>query len=348
MKKNLLLLGLAVAAMTSCTNDEVMSELQESPKAINFDSFVNKATRAVTPTDADISKFYAYAYYGAGQEVFDGEEVTKSGDKWGYDPNHTAYWTQNVYQFAAYADGNNEDALENVAFADGTLTIPSYTVSDDKDLVADVITKDNSNFGVAAQDVQFTFEHLLTKVKFNIINTSPDYKMKITALTVTGAKATGKVDVTANGAVWTGDANANAVTYTPVAASADAYIAKYVNNSEACQVSSEEMFVMPQNLANVKFSITATFYDDNDQVVATKTFTNAAFAGKNRTDNDTKEAVEAWAPGTSYEYTLSLPVAARPIVFGQPGIADWATCVVELNPDGNNEGVQKPTPEPAN
>lgn len=342
MKKSILLLGLAVAAMTSCTNDEVMSELQESPKAINFDSFVNKATRAVTPTDANISKFYAYAYYGADQTVFDGEEVTKSGDKWDY--TNKAYWTQNVYQFAAYADGNNGAALEDVAFADGTLTIPSYTVTDAKDLVADVITKDNSNFGVAAQDVQFTFEHLLTKVKFNIINTSADYKMKITALTVTGAKATGKVDVTATGAVWTGDANANAVTYTPVAASAD-YIAKYDNNSETCKVSSEEMFVMPQGLTNVKFSITATFYDDNDQVVATKTFTNAAFAGKNRTDNDTKEAVDTWAPGTSYEYTLSLPVAARPIVFGQPGIANWATGgIVELNPTGNNEGVQSPTP----
>lgn len=343
MKKNLLLLGLAVAAMTSCTNEEVLSELQESPKAISFDSFVNKATRAVTPTDANISKFYAYAYYGAGQEVFDGEVVTKSGDKWGY--TNTAYWTQNEYQFAAYADGNNGAALEDVTFADEKLTIPSYTVTDAKDLVADVITKDNSNFGVAAQDVQFTFEHLLTKVKFNIINTSADYKMKITALTVTGAKATGKVDVTANGAVWTGDANANAVTYTPVAASADAYIAKYDNNSETCKVSSEEMFVMPQDLENVKFSITATFYDDNNQVVATKTFTNAAFAGKNRTDNNTKEPVDAWAPGTSYEYTLSLPVAARPIVFGQPGIANWANGgIVELNPNGNDEGVQTPTP----
>ena len=346
MKKNLLLLGLAVAAMTSCTNEEVLSELQESPKAISFDSFVNKATRAVTPTDANISKFYAYAYYDADQEVFDGEVVTKRDTiKWGYD--NTAYWTQNVYQFAAYADGNNGDALTGVTFAGEKLTIPSYTVSDDKDLVADVITKDNSNFGAAAQDVQFTFDHLLTKVKFNIINTSPDYKMKITALTVTGAKATGKVDVTASGAVWTGDDKANAVTYTPVAASADtAYIAKYVNNSDTCQVSSEEMFVMPQDLTNVKFSITATFYDDNNQVVATKTFTNAAFAGKNRTDNDKKEAVDAWAPGTSYEYTLSLPVAARPIVFGQPGIANWANGgIVELNPTGNNEGVQTPTPE---
>lgn len=348
MKKSILLLGLAVAAMTSCTNDEVMSELQESPKAINFDSFVNKATRAVTPTDANISKFYAYAYYDADQTVFNGEKVTKSNSKWGY--THTAYWTQNVYQFAAYADGNNGDSLANVAFADETLTISSYTVSDAKDLVADVITADNSSFDAAEEDVQFTFKHLLTKVKFNIINTSPDYKMKITALTVTGAKATGKVDVTANGAVWTGDPDENAVTYTPVAASADAYIAKYDNNSEACKVSSEEMFVMPQDLENVEFSIEATFYDDNDQVVATKTFTNAAFAGKNRTDSDLKEDVNTWAPGTSYVYNLSLPVAARPIVFGQPEIiATWATGgTVELNPNGNNEGVQDPEPEPAN
>lgn len=45
MKKSILMLGLAVAAMTSCTNDEVMEVNQNN--LIKFESFVNKGTRTV-------------------------------------------------------------------------------------------------------------------------------------------------------------------------------------------------------------------------------------------------------------------------------------------------------------
>ena len=44
MKKMLLMLGVAAAAMTSCTNDEVV---EMNPTAtIQFETFVNKGTRA--------------------------------------------------------------------------------------------------------------------------------------------------------------------------------------------------------------------------------------------------------------------------------------------------------------
>ena len=85
MKKNLFLLGLAVAALTSCTNDEVVEMQQPTQKAIGFETFVNKGTRAITTTDAPaikkdengtdvisgLQRFNTFGYYKANELVFD-------------------------------------------------------------------------------------------------------------------------------------------------------------------------------------------------------------------------------------------------------------------------------------
>ena len=340
MKKNLLLLGLAVAAMTSCTNDEVMSELQESPKAISFDSFVNKSTRATETTNA-ITKFYAYAYYADGNPA---SEVVFNGDAVTYDLNHTTstkwsygtekYWTRNEYQFAGYANGNNADAVANVTFASGTLTIPSYTVDPDKnDLIADVQAISNAAGKASSSTVDFDFKHLLTKVKFKIQNRSQMYNMRITDLVVDGALQTGTCAVTSSSIAW-GSRTAEKQ-YTPIAnnQTGDYITIDDGNDAEGTdQKESVEFFVLPQELANVKFTITANFYDANDQIVATKEFTEQPFADKK---NENSAVVSEWAPGTSYVYTLQLPVAAKPIVFGTPGIAEWTPGgTIELNPGG--------------
>ena len=339
MKKSFILLGLAVAAMTSCTNEEVLSELQENQKAISFDTFVNKATRAVSAagsTTNDIAKFYAYAYYeksNATTTVFSGDPVTKDGSAWGY-TGGDKYWTKNVYEFAAYANGNSADAVANVEFADETLTIPSYTVGT-ADLVADVIEKDNKNGIVSGENVQFTFDHLLTKLQFKVVNTDSKYDMRITDLVINGAKNVGTCDVTASGATWT--PSGTATTYIPIDNNATGdYITKVDNDTEKDQVVSAEFFVMPQDLANVTFSIVANFYDEDDQIVGTKTFDAVSIVNKDENQQD----VEEWAPGTSYVYTLQLPIAAKPIIFGQPTVSGWANGgTIELNPgddDGSN------------
>lgn len=341
MKKSFILLGLAVAAMTSCTNEEVLSELQENQKAISFDTFVNKATRAVSAagsTTNDIAKFYAYAYYeksNATTTVFSGDPVTKDGSAWGY-TGGDKYWTKNVYEFAAYANGNSADAVANVRFEDETLTIPSYTVGT-ADLVADVIEKDNKTDIVSGENVQFTFEHLLTKLQFKVVNTDSKYDMRITDLVINGAKNVGTCNVTASGATWT--PSGTATTYIPIDNNTTGdYITKVDNDTDKDQVVSAEFFVMPQGLANVTFSIVADFYDEDDQIVGTKTFNAVSIVNK----DENKQDVEEWEPGTFYVYTLQLPIAAKPIIFGQPTVNGvWKTGgTIELNPgDGGSNGT---------
>lgn len=316
MKKHFLFFAMAVAAMTSCMKDEVVASYEPAPQAIGFESFVNKTTKAVTATDSDIQKFYAYAYYSTTSvtSVFDGVTVTEGANGWDHDGDKK-YWTANTYYFGAYANGNNADPIDNVDFENGELTIPSYTVTDDNDLVADVLTVDNT--ALSNLPVGFTFDHLLTKIKFTVQNTS-DYTMKISgALTIDGAKKTGTCTVTDDDATWasqTGD-----ITYTPIAASSDPI-------ADGASVSSEEMLVLPQSLANITYSITAEFYDEDGAMVIQKSLTD-------KTIDPT--TIGNWAPGTSYNYLIGMPYAATEITFAQPTVPGWTPygSSIQLNTD---------------
>lgn len=358
MKKNLFLLGLAVAAMTSCTNDEVVEVNQSTQKAIEFESFVNKGARAVTETtDANLKKFYVWGYYDTGISVFTNEEVTKEGEgsastsDWNH--SNTKYWTQNNYWFAAYADGyngdlfpvsnaNNETTL-NTNFANGTLTINNYTVDDTKDLIADVVNVDNSRFGNT--EVGFDFKHLLSKIQFQIKNTSADYKMRIVSatvdypnaiggLTITNVLTQGSCKVDKDGSVtWQPTTSSpKRENFVPYAATDDAISTSegifgvMATGSTANVKTTQEYFVMPQDPSRISFEIKAQFLDDANQVVAEKYLTGTL---KGKSDIEKLEA------GVFYSYLISLPTAAVPIEFkvtNVPGFTPYNNGTpIELN-----------------
>lgn len=198
MKKSLWMLGMAVAALTSCTNDEVV-EMNQS-NAIQFESFVNKGTRAVSVTDnSTLSSFYVFGYHTKDPNpVFENIQVTKTetveNDKiiWETQDNDAKNWTANTYYFGAYAGtgssaaypltGANGATDPTVSFTNaGTLTIANYTVSGtENDLVAAVETVDNST--LANHAVNMEFKHLLSQVKFQFINNS-NYFMTVSNIT---------------------------------------------------------------------------------------------------------------------------------------------------------------------
>ena len=338
MKKHFLFLAMAVAAMTSCMKDEVIATYEPTPQAIGFESFVNKATKAIgstaTPTkDAGLNKFYVHGNYGSAapfSEVFNEVTVTKVVDgeniSWDYAGNDK-YWTTNTYNFAAYAQGDDDDAPANVtlngnSFSITNVTIPyttaaaTKTTSNAKDLVADLVQTTGTM--QRTETVPFTFKHLLSKVKFTVQNTDPKFTMNITDLTIAGVKYNGSF-ASATAASWTptsgmwtpsGEGLTN---FIPVAATS--------NIAVAATLFSDELLVMPQALGSVTFSITADFYDGSDKV-DTKTVSGTL----SRTGNT------SWEPNNSYNYTISLPSAAKPIVIGTVGVNTWgADTVIELN-----------------
>ena len=347
MKKSFLMLGLAVAAMSSCTNDEVIDLNQSNQKAIGFESFVNKGTRGIGATttpaiDANnnnavtgLSKFYAYGYHGS---TIDFDWVTVSG---AYDANTSAikwthtgatrYWADDTYYFAAYANGNNAESLSGVSFASQKLTIPNYTVTyttaaaaktttNAPDLVADIKEEDGDK--QRTSEVNFTFKHLLTKIKFHIVNNNTQgLTVAITDVVVSNVKNTGDFASTYNDVNW-----APAQTdWTPSGNVVDNFIpitaqSLAVSNANATndEVTSDEFYVIPQALTDdgIKISFTAN-YKQGESIVSTQDV-DLTLKKVTQEFNHT-----SWTPGYSYVYTIGLPQSATPIEFGTPSVSTW-------------------------
>lgn len=128
MKTKLWMLGMAVAALTSCTQSEVV-EIPES-RVIGFDSHVDKGTRAVNPIASKnaLSKFAVYGHNGS-EFIFDKTTVEKvASGLYEYSGIQKTWNVGTTYQFAAFSDGNLIEANTTYNQSTKTLTISDYAV----------------------------------------------------------------------------------------------------------------------------------------------------------------------------------------------------------------------------
>ena len=294
------MLGLAVAAMTSCSNDELMEYNENS--FITFESHVNKGTRAVTNTN-NLTKFYVFGSHGT-TNVFNNVAVTKDGSNWDY-TNHVA-WTANTYKFAAYATTNASAELgaSAVTYADGALTFNNVQANDASDLVAATTTVNNTNLDNAT--VNLTFKHLLSKVQFVLTNNSSEnYTMKVNNITFSALK---QGDCEFNGAAaWTAEGAAEALSFAGTT----------TNIAKSASFESEDHIVIPnQDLSEVKASFKVEFYDSSDNKVYKKKYTNVALA---------LTGGAKWQPGYIYQYTGTITPSTSHIQFNVTEVEGWQT-----------------------
>lgn len=312
MKKMLLVLGVAAAAMTSCTSDEV---LEVNPTAtIQFESFVNKGTRATTdvtnPVTTDgvyssgLKGFFVYGYYGT-TSVFDGEEVVwvnKNGNtagRWTYNGGTHKEWTGGDYYFAAYADDNEAEELSDVEFTEGTLTIPNYLVSDEKDLVAAWANVNNSS--LTNPTVALDFKHMLSKVYFEITNNaSENLRMEISDIVISVAPS-GTCSYDGTDVDWTGLAAATSKTFDGSN-----------NVAQGSTHASKKHFVIPGQ-TGIKATFTATFYNyvGAGTEIYSKTYKNVSL-----------DVTDGWQAGYIYKYTAEVDVVMPTIEFGV-SVTEW-------------------------
>lgn len=223
--KKIFLIGLAATAiLTGCSKDETME--MASQKAIGFETFVNKSTRAVDNdvTNSTIEAFKVYGFLNIpAAKVFDGTKVTRSyGSTWSYTPEQ--YWTTDgKYWFAAVACLQmKEDSYISDAY---TLTWPNLlteekcygpnmtfnneTANAKQDLVYafngartdgspspepgsgyTAVTSESDNVAVP-----FNFKHLLSRVKFVFTNEGGNDQtiLRITNLKITDAYSKGSI-----------------------------------------------------------------------------------------------------------------------------------------------------------
>ena len=184
--KKLFVCALAASMFTACSQDETIS--QQSPMQISFDgAFVNKASRANkaedwTTTTDKLTGFDVWGYmddqtgriFGDGDN---GENVTGSKGNFTY-VNEQYWYAGHTYHFSALAPMDSEDATVTPPATGESVYGLSKVNFDNKagdvDLLYATYERNipaGADLSQYAGKVDFTFYHLLSKVKFSFKNT---------------------------------------------------------------------------------------------------------------------------------------------------------------------------------
>lgn len=344
MKKSFLMLGVAAMALASCTQNEVV-EYADS-RAIQFDAFVGKSTRAVTELETPgLTQFNVFAYHTGDVVDYNNVAVRGSGSGTGWTPAANAYWqANNAYEFAAYSDQNGE--LSNVSFANKTLTFTRYEVAG-KDLVAAQTSVESKTDVNSYTAVNLTFYHMLSQIKFKFKNSdAAEYKLAISDMKITAGK-------TAKGEFKMNEGGTPAISWTD--ASNGEYIITGIEDiaiGPSGSTASEPLLILPQSTTGLKVTFTARLTDAGNNVIATGNFEAPL--------KISEDGGDAWKPGYRYNYIAELngsDVPVNPTDPSEPGDEeDPKPTVIKFNvvevdswEDSNAAGSTTPSvvnPEP--
>lgn len=337
MKKSMFMLGVAVAALASCTQNEVV-DIAES-NVIKFDNaFVGNATKATAPeiTKGNISDIYVFAQNaaseaGPGVDVFENKHVYKTtAGEWSYDD--LVEWdnaTSTYYKFAAYA--GKELTTDNVSFdwTSGLLSFQNLTIDGDNqyDLLANSAAVTDQTTG-GRPKIQFTLNHLLSMVQFTLKSGFGETcKVKIEEFKFYGLKTQGGCSFSSSW-TWTpsGDDAAIGVDKFVGAGGEAKAVAASSTESTATDVV-ESWVVIPQAIQGSgvsdpkqMVSFKATVFDGDVQL-AQKTLTASLPA-------------ITWQPGYRYNYIFTIDIdimdlADDYITFEAPQVTDWKTTDID-------------------
>ena len=325
MKRSLFMLGVAVAALSSCSNNEVL-DIAES-NAIKFsNTFVGKPTRSVTApelTTDNLKEMYVFASKG-GDPVFDANPklVYRIGEtnEWGYD-NLVAWEASKNYNFVAYAGKNLGGSVE-ANDGNESLKFSNIVVDGSEDNQFDLLYSNTVERSPATVDgnptIDFTFNHLLSMVQFTLKSGfGATTEVKITNFKFYGVKTTGSYDASQESPAWTLTATANTKDDTNFKSDAEE-IAQY--DAVATKDVVNSWVVIPQqNVASDKVEMvtfTVNVVDGDDTPIGTEKIFKA------------KIPSITWEKGYRYNYIFTITpeqmgVADQYITFDAPEVTKW-------------------------
>lgn len=307
--KKLFIAVLAVAALASCAQDEVIGNYNRG--IIGFsDTFVDNVTKVLYDNSHKVSSFELYGTVdGTGDPVaiYEGVTVegTKYGEIWDQKDGTVQYWLPEcTYNFYAIVDATNINATNGVP------TTIEYTATDGlKDLLYGTVTATTDETAVPTaiagttgiktttdgeKVVAFTLNHLLSKVSFKFTSSvGAPYAFAITDLKLAGAYATGTYTI--NGKMWEGK---GAMT-NPLAFS---NIAQVVTNTPTA--AAESYVIIPgEPVLTITFNAQVSY---NGTPVSTIPYT--------LTVNGTG-VKQVFAKNTHYNFSITLPKPGKEIKF---------------------------------
>ncbi len=276
--KKIILSIMAVASLVACTNDEVVSfDKQE----IAFGSaFVDNSTRAATDpsyyTDGEENhkQLTEFNVYGTVKNVniYNGQTVSKGnaayGAEWSIQNATTQYWVNGASYIFDAVVGASAVTTDN---ATGLPTSLNCKASEQKDMLHNRVERT----GQAENNpiVAFDFNHLLSKVKFTVQNTTAasvaNYRYTISDIKLTNIITEGNYAVPAG-------------TWTPVAIENDPKtfaipsLTVLSNSTEEC---ANEVLLIPGNTVGISLNVNVQIKNGDDwETLTTTPVENAGIA----------------------------------------------------------------------
>ncbi len=191
------MLAAATMMLAACAETDLVNEIavEETPQAISFETFANKATRAEITQTSDLQTtnggFHVWGYKNRGNEaeytVFDNIPVSWVAQDedvaahWGYDDPQ--YWDKTAtYKFYAAAPKSSNYSISNKLITVNNVTSGKSTDVTDYLIDRDGVTNVN---GALKQPVQFDFNHIMAKLSFKF-KAGVNENITITSLKMTG------------------------------------------------------------------------------------------------------------------------------------------------------------------
>lgn len=372
MKKILLSLA-AVAALASCSKDALIEEMPQAP--ITFgEAFVDNATKAIDATYSNTNKPASFSVYGTVKgagisgaveaNIFDNATVTASGEDWNC--SVTQYWVpMSDYKFTALTGSSTSVTVENNTFAnsvttDGTNmpTSVTYNAATQADLMLatqTVRTYTESNSVKTAINnynttVEFTFNHLLSKVHFTVKNSVPvdadnktygNYQYKVSDIKLKNTYLFNTYTISSG--TWGNTGTANYITsFGNVSDKRNTDItAETPNNSNdpvfiprgGCKTSHNSMLVIPANYTGLAVECTVGVYLGETHLYD-YTYTKESVAANLQT-------------GHAYNFIIEIGAPGSPIKFSIKTVNEWKTTTPGDDDDTTEETPNDVTVNPA-
>ena len=251
--KKLLLFAIAAMSMVACVKEEV-TVLPKGDAIAFSNAFINSSTRAaVDPsiTTATLSGFNVWGFVKESDgEIFNGIEVKKNNNVWGYDG--TQYWVPNQpYYFAALAPMNSTNwsvikaTGEDAKMGLGIIEFTNVDGTEDLLYAKEMVTSKGLNEENGS--VKFQFQHLLSKVKFTFENGFP---AEAASIKVTNVKmevpASAEIDLAQAdySKAWTSHADTQTLEFGDVEKLAYAQSAEVANERLTIPASAEQRYII--------------------------------------------------------------------------------------------------------
>ena len=351
--KKYLIMAMAAAAITSCSQDEVMEIAQK--QAISFkDAFVENATRAAidgsyTNAKKNLGSFQVWGTTAdnataTAVNIFNGVEVKATGEAgsyeapWSYSDAYTQYWIEgNHYNFVAIAEGNytmkdadsnGNDLPATKVLVDGT-NMPKTIQISAANAQRDVLYAANpvgEYTNTTSKTVEFTFNHILSKAKFTAkVAENLDSKYYYTVSNIQILEAAKASDYTIESKTWSKATETYTVEFGHIMETENA---DFTAKTEPSQLtfgeeaeSNWDRLLIPETINKIKFDV--KLYTDNGLV--------------NSYTQEIEELALTIEGGKAYNFVFTLPVPGDPIKFTVKTITEWDTTHDDYTQDITNK-----------